>query len=338
MLTLWDCVAYKYTAKEAMADKVIVPWKIHHWNGREANAKDVDKICMQMIQLHCTGPGIISALDIKDAEKYAAYVRSYGYECEAIHSKIGKAKRDSLLRKLKRGDLDMLVHVSLLCEGVDMPWLKWLCLRRPVGARVRFVQEVGRVLRSCPDKDYAVILDPHDLFSVHGLQYPEALGEALVVDPDEEELASLIKDPVQREKIKKMPPAKAVGHLESWVRNMLSTMKACGICATSAYQPPAGLSTAGQRAQVLRLRWATRYLPGYVRGDFKMLLPEEKLVTLKAEIVSDIISILIGLANKSKGHRKRHIHWPFPNVPLPKLSAPVAGLLFAASRTERLIE
>ena len=338
-LTLWDSVAYRYSAGDALRDKVIVPWNLVHWNGRHAHAEEVDKICIDLIRMHCKGPGIVSAIDIEDAEYYAEYVGDFGYKAAAIHSRIPKDKRAEMLQQLENGELDMLVHVSLLAEGVDLPFLRWLCLRRPVQARVRFVQEVGRVLRSYPGKTIATILDPHDLFSLHGLQNEEALGEIIAVDPDEEELASLVKDKVERDKIIKMPPAKAVGHLESWVKRMLSTMRACGVCRPAKKEWTWGedtVSTQSQRDRVLKLRFATRWLPGYVRGDFKMLLHEDKLIGFKAEMVSNIIDILIGLAGSARGHSKRHVYWHFPNIPLPKLSAPIAGLLFKAARYEDL--
>ena len=338
-ITLFDCVAYRYSAKDALTDGVIVPPVIKHWNGLHAKSSQVDKICSDMIQMHCVGPGIVSALDIDDAESYADYLKNVGFKAEAIHSKIGKAKQANLIKRLREGDLDMLVHVSLLCEGVDMPWLKWMCLRRPVNARVRFVQEVGRVLRCHPGKEHAILLDPHDLFSIHGLNNPESLGEALVVDPDEEELASLVKDKVMREKIKKMPPAKAVGHLESWVKRLLTTMLAAGICKPKKRDwnyDPSTLSTQKQRDTVLRERRASRFLPEYVRGDFKMLLHEDKLVGFKATMVSDILQILYGLKSSASGYSIRRTWWHFPNIPLPRLSAPVAGLLFRASKFEDL--
>jgi hypothetical protein len=64
----------------------------------------------------------------------------------------------------------------MLQEGVDLPWLRWLCLRRPAASRVRFAQEVGRVLRAAPGKAEAVIFDPHDLFASHALSYEAVLS------------------------------------------------------------------------------------------------------------------------------------------------------------------
>ena len=91
-----------------------------------------------------------------------------------------------------------------------------------------------------------------------------------------------------------------------------------------------------QRDTVLRERRASRFLPEYVRGDFKMLLHEDKLVGFKATMVSDILQILYGLKSSASGYSIRRTWWHFPNIPLPRLSAPVAGLLFKASKFEDL--
>lgn len=95
---------------------------------------------------------------------------------EPIHSKLHEKEQERLIKMLEGGKIDCLVHVSLLQEGVDFPWLMWLCLRRPVKSRVRFIQEVGRVLRSYKDKLKAIIYDPHDLFASFRLDYNAILS------------------------------------------------------------------------------------------------------------------------------------------------------------------
>ena len=337
-LSLWDAVAYRYTAADALTDGVIVPWKLATWSGEKFAAKNVDAICLSLIQSAGVGPGIVSALDIADAEKYAQYLHSHGYKVKAIHSKMPKHMRESTLRKLQRGELDIVVHVSLLAEGVDMPWLKWICLRRPVGARVRFVQEVGRVLRAHPDKEYAVIMDPHNLFSQHGLAYPEALGELLVVDPDEEELASLKLDEDQTKRVKEMPAAVAVGKLESWVNELLSLLRAAGVCkppkdtvwSTEWRNKPA---KGWQVRKVASMFWTTRYLPkGNIRDDFKMLCSPEQIGRFKSGTVDDILEIMRGMADGSASQRQIKRYWHLPVSRLPTLDLPAQGLLFAAKK------
>jgi hypothetical protein len=75
----------------------------------------------------------------------------------------------------------------MLVEGVDFPWLRWICLRRQVKSRVRFIQELGRVLRASPGKDKARVLDPNDLFGEFQLTYADALGLLFADAPEEDE-------------------------------------------------------------------------------------------------------------------------------------------------------
>ena len=229
-LSLWDCVAYRYTAGDALQDEVIVPWDLVQWNGEDFDKKEVDQICLKMIYSKGDGPGIVSALNIEDAEKFAEFLNQNGIRAEAVHSKMSRSVRDMLIEQLKDGRIKVIVHVSLLAEGVDMPWLRWLCLRRPVQAKVRFVQEVGRVLRSHQNKKRAIIMDPHNLFGQHGLAYPEAIGQLLEVDDDVEEFASLDIEKKHIDRLQKMTPATAVKEVDAWLIQILSLLRAYNIC------------------------------------------------------------------------------------------------------------
>ena len=340
-LTLFQDVAYRYTASDALRDNVIVPWRLIHWDGKDADADDVDKICVDMIREYCRGPGIISALDINDAERFSAYLQAFNIRASAIHSKQSDSHRKKLLEQLKNGELHVLVHVNLLSEGVNLPYLRWICLRRPVQARVRFVQEVGRVLRSYPGKDYATFLDPHDLFSMHGIQNEEMIGDPQIieVDPDVEELATLLKDTELAKQLVKMPPAVAKGHLDSWVARLLMNLTTHGVCKISKFEPTP-VVTKGQVVHVHKMRWASKFMPGNVRGDFKSLLEPLRVINMKPETVSNIITILHGLANASSEKRKQKRYWKMPShIVLPSMpdDLPMQGLLFLADKVDNPI-
>ena len=46
-LTLWDEVVYRYSASDALSDKVIVPWQLVHWDG--TGSSDTDDVCHRLI-------------------------------------------------------------------------------------------------------------------------------------------------------------------------------------------------------------------------------------------------------------------------------------------------
>jgi hypothetical protein len=154
-IEIFDSVIYRYTMTDAMRDGVLVPMRHERVRGEAEGS--IDEVCLAMMQEHGAGPGIVSATSIDDADAYAAWLTDRDFPAASIHSGHSEADRIARLDDLRAGRVRALVHVSLLAEGVDFPWLRWLCLRRNVQARVRFLQEIGRVLRvdNDPDPDSA---------------------------------------------------------------------------------------------------------------------------------------------------------------------------------------
>jgi len=192
-LQLWDREIYAYGVAEALRDGVIVPFRQIPWTGAETELDDACVTMMQGAVKH--GPGLANARSINDAEAFAARLNASGFVAKAVHSRHSRAEQAATLDALRTGRLQVVVHVALLTEGVDYPWLRWLLMRRPVASRVRFAQEVGRVLRSAPGKTEALLYDPHDLLGKLALSYEAVLGLATEEEavPFADELAAIQK-------------------------------------------------------------------------------------------------------------------------------------------------
>ncbi len=185
-LRLWDELLYSYGPRQALADGVVVPWQVRQWDGGQV---DMDDACVAMIRQAVEeglGSGVVDAggwdkvlrrpmAGTIDAERFAARLVGEGIPAAAVHCRMSRSEVAARIEQLRTGALKVLVHVALLKEGVNLPWLRWLCLRRQVSSRVWFAQHVGRVLRACQGKEVAVILDPGDLFGVHSLSVEAAL-------------------------------------------------------------------------------------------------------------------------------------------------------------------
>ena len=188
-LSLWDEVVYRYPYEAGLRDGVIVPHRVVGWNG-VGRPEDVDAVTADMLAENGLFPALADAGSVKDAEAFADFLNvGSGIRAMAIHSRLKKEEQQRRIDMLRSGELKVLVHVSMLAEGSDFPWLRTLALRRNIGARVRFVQQCGRVLRvdpENPEKREGVILDPLDLMGLHGLAHPEALGRVLDEGVDEE--------------------------------------------------------------------------------------------------------------------------------------------------------
>jgi superfamily II DNA or RNA helicase len=326
-LSLFTDIVYRYTLADALQDKVLVPFRVEGWNGDgEANT---DRVCTELISKFGQGPGIVSALDINDAEAYAQVLTAAGISAEAIHSRLARAERDARIEALRKGELRALVHVSLLAEGVDFPWLRWLCMRRPVSARVRFMQELGRVLRSCEGKSAAIVIDPHDLVGTHGLQHAAALGAAL----EEEARKAERKDGDGPGEAREMPEPVAIAEATRWARALLLALQAAGLAPQDQVQGRTWRTRRPTDRQVEvanRMKWATRYLPADHREAVKVLI--DRAPELQRGAVSDLLSTLFAVADASKEARANRFHWKFPSgLEVPPAPAGVVEALRSAA-------
>ena len=315
-LSLWDRLIYRYTLGDALRDGVLVPFRSVGWEGEET---DTDTACATMIAAHLAThpgqPGIVSAVTVADATAYADALSARGVPAAAIHGAMPMREREELLGRLQGGALAALVHCSLLSEGVDLPWLRWLCLRRPVGARVRFIQELGRVLRVAPGKTEAHVLDPHDLLGLHGLQHAEALGEAM-----ERETGEGREGGGERER-GELPRVVAVEAATRWARGLLLALQAAGIAGESQVASRGWRTkpTTPKQANALsRMAWAVRHLPEEARGPARAII--ERAGNLQAGATSDLLGVLVAVASAAAPMRQRRQHWPWPaGIEVPEL-------------------
>ena len=296
-LSLWDTLIYSYGVQDAIRDAVVVPPRVIHYVGE---AETLDAACIDMVS-KSFGPGVVSAINIADAEAFAAYSTERGFFARAIHSRQPKDEQAELLEMLRVGDLHHLVHVNLLTEGVDLPWLRWLCLRRPGASRIRFAQEVGRVLRAHSGKTHGIVYDPHDLFGRLSLTYEACLGD--VNGPSADEAAAWEIDfVIAKIKGNAMPPNTLAGvpvrliePIASYIRTLRIAFQGAGAIAMTI---PAGAwrSEPANDKQMDMLR--------HLRIDWGCV-PDAHLTALRASIsaahvlskgdVSDLISCVKAL-------------------------------------------
>jgi len=309
-LSLFTHVTYAYTAGDAVAEGVLVPWRLHRPRG-DGERVDLDDACAEWIAT-ATGPGIVSADDIADAEAYAAVLSDRGVRALAVHSRMPRRAVDARIEALRTGELSALVHVALLVEGVDLPWLRWLCLRRRRGSRVAFAQEVGRVLRAHDGKTFADIFDPHDLFGLHSLSEPARLGDYL--RPGTKERAELEKvdliDPLTGEVIPIDAPARERKRVRtatsaaSYIADAAAALRASGIVPpdpTSARQwrtspmsdrQAALLARSGKFARVLAHDAEFRDTHGrHIAAAYRAVLAAGR--STRAGVVSDLLCCVI---------------------------------------------
>jgi superfamily II DNA or RNA helicase len=67
--------------------------------------------------------------------------------------------RDQILKQFVNGNLDALLAMKCLDEGVDVPQTKYAIFCSSTGNPRQYIQRRGRVLRTHQDKDFAYIYD-----------------------------------------------------------------------------------------------------------------------------------------------------------------------------------
>ncbi len=82
-----------------------------------------------------------------------------GIKVAAVHSGAGSAPRAASLDRLAAGDLDVLFAVDLFNEGVDVPAIDAVLMLRPTESRILWLQQVGRGLRLCDNKEDLTVVD-----------------------------------------------------------------------------------------------------------------------------------------------------------------------------------
>lgn len=289
-VSLFDEVLLKYTPGDALREGVIVPWSIVPWTGGEI---ELDDAVVQMVLAHTAGPGVVNASSIEDAEAFAARLSEVGVPALAVHSRLTKREQAARMDQLAAGELRAVVYPSLLSEGADFPWLTWMALRRKVQARVRFVQEVGRVLRTHPGKTGAVILDPLGLFARLSISYAEVVGwrepepESPTTPGAERELDA---DPDP----KMVPPFDALGVWASQLRAAATTEGAIPVPRHILGEADRGKVPTPRQVEVLRkMRWKVKHLPDAHARTIRQLIDEDLIGT--QGLASDLLDLLLGL-------------------------------------------
>ncbi len=96
----------------------------------------------------------------------ADYFRARGIACCAVISGTAPADlqalvcdRESAVKKLKTGELQVIFSVDMFNEGLDIPELDMVLFLRPTQSPVVFLQQLGRGLRKSRGKTHVKVLD-----------------------------------------------------------------------------------------------------------------------------------------------------------------------------------
>lgn len=96
---------------------------------------------------------LITALTKKSAEDLAQYFQNADYKVRYLHSDIETMERVEILRQLRSGEIDILVGINLLREGLDLPEVSYIAILDAdqqgfLRSRDALIQTIGRAARN----------------------------------------------------------------------------------------------------------------------------------------------------------------------------------------------
>lgn len=118
---------------------------------------------------------ILFAPTIASCEELVAGFGLAGVKAEAVYGGTPLDERRAIYDRVRAGTTLVLASVGVLTEGFDMPEIECAVMARPTQSRGLYQQMVGRILRTFPGKDTAILLDivgdaiAHDLCNVTDL-------------------------------------------------------------------------------------------------------------------------------------------------------------------------
>jgi len=140
--------------------------------GQLATAMDKPKITGSAVshyaKLARNRPAVAFCVSVEHAQHVAAEFTAAGFRAVAISGDSDPVVRDSSLKDLQAGRLDVVCNCQLWVAGVDAPAVSCIIQLAPTQSLVKFLQSIGRGLRIHPGKPDCIILDHAGNSERHG--------------------------------------------------------------------------------------------------------------------------------------------------------------------------
>ncbi len=111
---------------------------------------------------------IVFAANVAHSQHIVAQFQAAGVNAAHLDGTMSLPEREGVLSAWRGTGLDVVSNCQILTEGFDFPELSCCILARPTKSVALYLQMVGRVLRTAPGKQGAIILDHAGNVIEHG--------------------------------------------------------------------------------------------------------------------------------------------------------------------------
>lgn len=96
---------------------------------------------------------LVTTLTKKMAESLTDYLKEQAFKVRYMHSDVDTLERIDIIQELRRGDIDVLIGINLLREGLDMPEVKLVAILNAdkegfLRSDTALIQTIGRTARN----------------------------------------------------------------------------------------------------------------------------------------------------------------------------------------------
>lgn len=112
---------------------------------------------------------VVFCVSVKHSSHVVNEFNAAGIPARHVDGENPTHERDQAIKLFAEGKIKVLSNVDLFGEGFDLPSIEVAILLRPTQSLGLYLQQVGRALRTHPDKEEAIILDHVGNVERHGL-------------------------------------------------------------------------------------------------------------------------------------------------------------------------
>lgn len=146
---------YANTDKENIVEQIIRPTGLlDPVVTVKPKENQIDDITKELNEAIARGErALITTLTKKSAEQLDEYLRDEGFNVRYLHSDIDTMERIEILRLLRLGEIDIIVGINLLREGLDLPEVSFIAILDAdkqgfLRSRDALIQIIGRAARN----------------------------------------------------------------------------------------------------------------------------------------------------------------------------------------------
>lgn len=257
---LFDGIAYNVEMKKLIKDKYLVPIiskggikninlsGVHIQAGEYkanelARAADdpelIKSACAEIVKFGSDRKAwLVFAAGVDHANHVAVAMREFEIECAVVTGDTPNTERDRILDSFKRGVLRCVINVGVLTKGFNNPRCDLIALLTSTKSTCKFVQMVGRGMRTYNGKENCLLLDFGGNVSEHGV-----IDE---IDPIHRK--TVFGDPKKGDPTKQCPACQAIVNIR------VKTCESCGyefpVVAPHGTEAYNGAVMSGQTTQI----------------------------------------------------------------------------------------